>query len=222
MKRLGLLLASSLVLISPALASVADPTTATYLVLPTNTRAELSLKGQSAAIPSMIQAFVHPEASREADCWCWAPGPISDVQTLIFGGWNHRRLINVLHFSIDGNRLTFVRQFRLKHSTLADGVEVTTVERFNATGLKEEPAGHTDYTSKVVGGKRYLVSVEHVGLNTSNHQKVFFSWSASGTKTVLVRDDGSQTALNFEASKPWMRNHFDLFRDCVEADRPNF
>lgn len=133
MKRLGLLLASSLVFISPALATVADSTAATYLVLPTNTHAELSLKGQSATIPSMIQAFVHPEASREADCWYWAIGPISDVPTLIFGGWNHGRLINVLHFTIDGNRLTFVRQFRLKHSTLADGVEVTTVERFNAT-----------------------------------------------------------------------------------------
>jgi hypothetical protein len=210
--RLGMLLASSLVLMSPAFASVADSTTATYLVLPTNTQVQLSLKGHSTTIPSMIQDFVHPEARREADCWYWDQGPISDTTTLIYGGWNQGRLINVLHFTINGNRLTFVRQYRLKYSNLADNVEVVTVDRFNANGLKEELDGHTEYTYKIIDNKRYLLSAERVGVNTNDHYKLLFSWSASGVKTVLLRENGTQ-AIDLQASRPWIKKHFDLWRD---------
>lgn len=212
MKRLELLLASALVLMTPA--SGAEPTTATYLVLPTNTQAQLSLKGQSTTMPSMIRDFVHPEARAEADCWYWDQGSISDVTTLIYGGWNKGQLINVLHFTIDGNRLTFVRQYRLKYSNLANAAQAVTVERFNANGLKEELDGHTEYTSRTVDNKRYLLSAERVGVATSDHHKLLFSWSASGVKTLLMREDGTQEAIDLQASQSWIKKHFDLWPDC--------
>lgn len=212
MKLLGFLFASCIALLPPAFPSIAEP--ATYLVLPTNKQVQLSLKGQSSIIPSMIQDFVHPEARREADCWYWDKGPISDVPTLIYGGWNKGRLINVLHFTIDGNRLIFVRQFRLKYSDSANAVQAVTVEHFNANGLKEELDGHTDYTSKVLDNKRYLLSAERFGVNASDHHKLLFSWSASGVKTLRVREDGTQEAIDLQASQPWIKKHFDLWRDC--------
>lgn len=218
MKRLGLLLVSALVITSPALqvsASVAEPTTATYLILPTGIQAQVSSSGNSTTIPAVIQDFVHPEARRDADHWYWDEGTKFGVRTLVFGGWSKGRLINALHLTIDGNRLTFVRQYRLNYSTLADGAESVTVERFNVNGLKEELDGHTQYTSKVVGNKHYLLTAERVGTNTAAHHKLMFSWSASGVTPLLVHEDGTREALDLAASLPWLKQNFDLWLDCA-------
>jgi hypothetical protein len=216
MKRVGLLIASALVLISPSLqvsSSLAEPTIATYLVLPTGKQAQVSLKGNSATMPAVIQDFVHPEARRDADNWYWDEGTISGVRTLIYGGWSKGRLINAVHLSIDGNRLTFVRQYRVNYSNQADGVESVTVERFNVNGLKEELDGHTQYTSKAIGNKHYLLTAERIG-NPADHHKLMFSWSASGVKALLVHEDGTREVIDLLASKPWLKQNFDLWMDC--------
>ncbi|HEY9753754.1 MAG TPA: hypothetical protein V6C97_01190 [Oculatellaceae cyanobacterium] len=213
-KKIKIVIAGALILMSPAtgaLASVPDRATATYYVAPpVSTTPQISLKGHSTTMPAVLQGYVHPAEKSYADSWYWDESTIFAARTLAYGGWCQGRLINALHFFINGNQLTFARQYIIHYAKTAAGDDLVTVEGYNANG---ESSGQTQYVSKLIGGKLYLKSIDRFGRFGTGHKHLDIDWTASGVKASLTQERGTSEDFVLQANKTWLKQNFDLWGD---------
>jgi hypothetical protein len=207
-------IAGALILMSPAtgaLASVPDRATATYYVAPAPVSTpQISLKGHSTTMPAVLQGYVHPAEKSYADIWYWDEGTIFAAKTLAYGGWCQGRLITALHFFINGNQLTFARQFVIHYAKTAAGDALVTVEGYNGTG---ESSGQTQYVSRLSGGKLYLKSVDRVGRFGAGHKHLDIDWTATGVKASLTQEKSGAQDFVLQANRTWLKQNFDLWGD---------
>jgi hypothetical protein len=211
-------IAGALILASPAtdsLASVPDRATAAYYVAPAPvSTAPINLSGHSTTMPAVLQGYVHPAEKSYADSWYWEEETIFAARTLAYGGWCRGRLINALHFFINGNQLTFARQYVVHYAKTSAGDELVTVECYNSNGTrKEELSGQTQYVSRLTGGKLFLKSVDRVGLYGADHKHLDIDWTANGVKASLTQGKGVGQDFVLQASSTWLKQNFDLWGD---------
>lgn len=197
-----------------ALAAVPERATATIYVAPAVSAPQISLKGNSRTMPAILNGYVHPAEQHNADSWYWDEQTIFAARTLAYGGWCQGRLINALHFFINGNQLTFARQYVVHYGRTAAGDDLTAIECYRASGNGgEEFAGQTQYLSSLAGGKLYLKSVDHTGPGGFGHKHLDIAWTPTGVNATLTQERGTPEDFVLQANKTWLKQNFDLWND---------